>query len=221
MKKITTVAMAAFTFAIGSLAHASVIKIDSIQATSGTLANANAYRTAVEAALLGAGRASTTLASYDNVTHASLFGTNSNFAMKSTIDFAVSSANAGLWSFRAGVDFGMGGALFIDGAAVDYKAYDMYWGNSYSNTSQILQASLNLSAGNHTITMFGFEGCCDGAQQFQFKSPTGAYTSFSSTDGLNRSAVPEPATLAMMVTGMGLIGFSRRRKPQPAQRSAA
>jgi len=60
----------------------------------------------------------------------------------------------------------------------------------------------------------GFERCCDGDQQAQFKAPSSSvFTTFSSTDGLNAvAAVPEPETYAMLLAGLGLIGFTASRR---------
>ena len=193
------------------IAQASVIKFEAANATSGFLGNAAAYQGAVDTALLGASYATQNVASYNNVTHASLFGGNSNFAMKSTVSFGL--LTAGSYDFRAGVDFGFGGAMFLDGVAVDFHGNDMWWNGSYSNSSQYFAASASLAAGNHTLTIYGFEGCCDGAQQAQFRKAGQQFASFGATDGLP-GTVPEPASIALLMTGVGLIGLSRRRKHQ-------
>ena len=127
------------------------------------------------------------------------------------INFGVSAADAGAWSFRSGVDFGKGGALFLDGVALDYKSSDLWWAGNYNSSSQFLAGSGTLAAGNHTLSIFGLEGCCDGGQQVQFKAGSNNFTSFASTDGLV-SAVPEPTTYAMLLIGLGLLGFTARRK---------
>lgn len=189
-------------------ANASIIQVESASATSPVLASADAYRNAVNAALLNGSYVSQMLASYNNVSHQSLFGGNSNYAFKATINFTA--ATAGAWDFRAGVDFGSGGALFLDGVAIDVQSSDMWWGGAYTNASQYFSATSNLAAGNHVLTMYGFEGCCDGAQQFQYRTGNQGFASFASNDGLN--VVPEPASIALLMTGVGLVGFSRRRK---------
>ncbi len=87
----------------------------------------------------------------------------------------------------------------------------MWWGGSYGNSSQFLGANATLSAGNHTLNLYGLEGCCDGGQQAQFKIGGGNFTTFASTDGLI-AAVPEPETYAMLLAGLGLLGFTARRR---------
>ncbi len=207
MKKSMILACALAAASLG-VANASVILVESASGTTPFLSSAAAYEAAVDAALAGPSHVSASPASLNFISHASLFGGNSNFAMKTTVNFGV--ATAGTWSFRSGVDFGYGGAMFIDGNALDFKGSDMWWNNSYGTPSQFLAGSGVLSAGNHVLTVLGFEGCCDGGQQVQFMMPAGSYTSFSNADGLN--AVPEPATLGLAFAGLGLVGLSRRRK---------
>jgi hypothetical protein len=199
---------AAIALAACAASHASIIKIETATSTTGAQNNANAYKSAVETALQGASYASTYVMSYDHLTHAALFGGMQNFAWKATITFNVDSAAN--WAFRASPDFGRGGAIFLDGVGKDYFSGD-FWDTSYSNPSQYLDFSVNqLAKGNHTLTIYGFENCCDGAQQAQFKIGNGQFTSFSNTDGHN--AVPEPGTLALAGFGMAVMGVARRRR---------
>jgi len=208
MKKLSVLAFAVAAFC-GS-AQASVIQVETANATTAPLASAQAYMDAVNAALLDSSYASRIISSYDSVSHQSLFGGNSNFALKSTIDFVVNSRS--YFAFRAGVDFGLGGAMFLDGVAVDFKSNDMWWNGNYSNPSQYFTSRGRLNAGNHTLTIVGFEGCCDGNQQVQFQRNEDDWTSFSSTDKMGGGKVPEPASIALLLTGVGLIGATRRRK---------
>jgi hypothetical protein len=211
MKKSTVLAA---LLAAASLvtAQASVIKVETASGSTPFLFNATDYQAAVNAALLGASYASATPASLDFVSHQGLFGGNANFALKTTVNFGV--ASAGTWSFRAGVDFGMGGAMFLDGVAVDLKSNDMWWEGNYNNPSQYFAATSALAAGNHVLTVMGFEGCCDGGQQVQFKAGgANAFTSFAANDGVAPvSDVPEPASLGLAAAGLGLLGLTRRRK---------
>jgi hypothetical protein len=220
MKK-TLVSIALAALSLGA-AHASVIKVESVSATSPVLGSATAYQSKIDDFLSnGAGYVSQTVSSYDSLSHQSLFGGNSNYAFKSTIGFGVS--EAGNWSFRAGVDFGSGGAMFLDGVAVDLHKNDMWWGGAYTNASQYFAASQFLDVGNHVLQIYGFEGCCDGSQQAQYKAAgANGFVSFGGGDELALFAtaaaatVPEPASIGLLLTGAGLIGLSRRRKQKAA-----
>lgn len=200
---------AALTLLACATTHASVIKIETAVSTAGIQSNAAAYKNAVETALKGTGYASASVNSYDKLSHANVFnGGTQNYAWKATVDFNV--ATAANWSFRASPDFGRGGAIFLDGIAYDSISRDI-WDASFSNAANFLDFSINqLAKGNHTLTIYGFENCCDGLTQAQFKIGTGQFTSFSSTDGHN--PVPVPGTLALAGLGMAAMGTARRRR---------
>ena len=210
MKNIAKLAVAAAAFAVLGSASASTITLQTGFSDAGPLATANDYRSVVDAAVAVAsgGYGSTSIASYDNVSNHGLFGSATNIAFKSTITFGVAAGQTGSWDFRAGVDFGRGGAVFLDGHAVDFRTNDMWWAGNYSNPTQFFQFSSNIGAGNHTLTMYGLEGCCDGGQQVQFNAGSG-YHSF---DNQTLPPVPEPETYAMLLAGLGLLGMIGRRK---------
>lgn len=199
-------------------ANASVITLQ--VATIGTPAaqtSAAAYKTAVDAAIANtsAYKGSKSVDVYDNLTVKSNFGALSSYAFESTIDFGVTAAQAGNWSFRTGVDFGFGGAMFLDGVALGYNTHDMWWGGSYTAANGSLQATALLAAGNHVLKIYGLEACCDGGQQAQFKAMNaGAYTTFASGDRLN--AVPEPVSIATFGLGVGALALVRRRRRKAA-----
>ncbi|MFZ4875242.1 CCXG family PEP-CTERM protein [Janthinobacterium sp. Mn2066] len=200
--------------AVAAFAHAnaSTILFSTGFSEAGPQASAAAYREVVDAAIAAPvkGYGTAMISSYDNVKNSKVFGSGDNVAFKSSINFGVSAAQAGIWNFRAGVDFGKGGALFVDGVALDFKANDMVWGGSYANPGQYLSASVHLAPGNHVLSIYGVEGCCDGSQQVQFQYGKGNFTSFGASDGLV-SIVPEPSTYAMLLIGLGLLGFTARR----------
>ena len=128
--------------------------------------------------------------------------------------FGVGAAMAGTWNFRVGPDFGRGGALFVDGVQVDFDTNDLWWDGDFGATTQLLTATVNLAAGNHVIEAYGFEGCCDGAQEAQWMSPGSAqWVTFSRQDGLDLlQEVPEPATALLLVGALGALRAGTRRR---------
>ncbi len=210
MKKLAKVSILVASLVTAFAANAATIQLQTGYSAAGPLATAEQYRSVVDAAVAtaGAGYGSTTVSSYDNVSNHGLFGSSTNIAFKATINFGVDAGSTGNYTFRAGVDFGRGGAVFLDGQAVDFRTNDMWWAGSYGNPSQFFQFSANIGAGNHTLNMYGLEGCCDGGQQMQFNSGSG----FRTIDNTTLPPVPEPETYAMMLAGLGMLGFLARRK---------
>jgi hypothetical protein len=115
---------------------------------------------------------------YVNVSNVGLFSPpalNGNFGWFAEVFFDVTPAQAGVWEFRYGADFGLGGGLYVDDVALDEKwVTDLWWNFVWTNPSQILQGSANLSAGTHSFRILGFEGCCDGGLTAQFRRPGSA-----------------------------------------------
>jgi hypothetical protein len=114
--------------------------------------------------------------------------------------------------FQIAPDAGFGGALYLDGALVDVKAYDLWWGGSWAAVTQILSASAPLSSGHHTLDGFWAEGCCSGGQGGRFSVNGGASWASLSVASLDRLAVPEPGMLALFGIGVAGLGMSRRQR---------
>ena len=193
-----------------AMAHASTITFGTGSSSAAAQASAEDYKSVVSAAITN----TVSVSSYNSVSpdDVGLLIPNS-YAFQSIVNFGVSDAQAGLWSFRSGVDFGKGGAIFVDGIAQDFKSNNMWWGGSYGNSSQYFNISLDLAAGNHVLAIYGLENCCSGNQQAQFQYGSNAFTSFSNSDGLNPvAAVPEPESYAMLLTGLGLMAAVARRR---------
>lgn len=194
--------------AAATQAQATVITVSTGYSTAGAQATGALYRSTVLAAVAKptTGYGTRTVAAFTGVTNPG--GASSNLATEYKLDFSVSAVNAGAFQFRFGVDFGNGGAVFLDGVQVAYSSTDMWWGNAYTNTAQFLAFTSTLAAGAHTIEVFGLDSCCDGGAQGQFKSSKAtAFTTFSNVDGMN---VPEPGSVALL--GLGMLGLMASRK---------
>ncbi|MEJ6000096.1 CCXG family PEP-CTERM protein [Paucibacter soli] len=209
--KLRLLAFASFAIACG--AHASVITFETATTGAGAQASAADYLSIVSGAMADASHRQTQLGLYDGVSNHAVFGGSVfNVAYMSTIDFGVSDALAGVWSLRAGVDFGRGGAVFLDGVALGFKSTDMWWNGGYADVNQSFQFSnVSISAGKHRLKIVGLEGCCDGNTQAQFSSNGRGFQTFAANDGLVQR-VPEPGTLALLAGSLGALGLSRRRK---------
>lgn len=209
--KLRLLAIASLAIAFG--AQASVITFETATSAAGAQASAADYLSVVSGAMADPSHQQKVLGLYDGVSNHAVFGGSvSNVAYLSTIDFGVSDALAGLWSLRAGVDFGHGGAVFLDGVALGYKSTDMWWNGGYADVNQSFQFSnVSIAAGNHQLKIVGLEGCCDGNTQAQFSTNGRSFQTFGANDGLVQR-VPEPGTLALLAGSLGALGLSRRRK---------
>jgi uncharacterized repeat protein (TIGR01451 family)/MYXO-CTERM domain-containing protein len=110
----------------------------------------------------------------NGVNNQNQFGSGSNIAYHESAVFTVAPGQLGLWSFRWGVDFGLGGTLLLDGVELQSRWTDMWWGGAFTDPTQYLAGSANVAAGTHIIEVFGFEVCCDGSGNAQFLPPMSA-----------------------------------------------
>ncbi len=198
--------------------HASVISMSTRPIADSTLGNsADDYLNNWNAALganpiAPSGYCDTSLASYSGASNqASCGGSATDVSFHFQVDFGVTSAEAGVWIINVGPDFGLGGAIYIDGVAFAYSSDDLWWNGSYGNTAETFSISVTLTAGNHTLDIYGQEQCCDGAQEAQYLAPNAqAFVTFSSNDGLN--AIPEPVSLALFGLGLFVLAAVRRQR---------
>jgi len=214
----TYIATVAAVLACASLqANASIITVQTAFSKAKSQTSANAYKDVVEQALLtqSTGYGTATVDSYAGISSGKLFGAQQDIAWKATVDFTV--AAAGTWFFRTGVDFGLGGAMFLDGVALKFRSNDMFTGGTYGSSTSTahLEGSALLSVGDHQLTIYGLDNCCGGIQDAQFRTAQTSYKTFAKNDGISPkvvpAAVPEPATLASLALGLGLIAGVRRR----------
>lgn len=102
-----------------------------------------------------------------NDDHSSVFTQNGDFALSIQSQIIVP-ADA-LYEFRAGVDFGNGGELYIDGNSLeDDWDGELWWALNFSN-ADVLTGSALLTAGSHTLNLLGYERCCDGAAEIEYR----------------------------------------------------
>lgn len=211
-----TLLAVALTVGLHSVAQASVISFQTRFSGSPSYSDAASLRSAVEALTGGpptAGYCDAGPAAWSGLSNQTTCGGGLyDIAFAIGAAFNVAPEQAGAWNFRIGPDFGRGGALFIDGVAVDFRSTDMWWAGSYLDPTQILTATVALAPGNHALEAFGFEGCCDGAQQAQFLAPGARdFVIFSADDGQDPIQVPEPATGALATLALAAFGIVRGR----------
>ena len=196
-------------------ASASVINFSSRASSAGPFASGVAYKSYIDgltAAAPGAGYCDAALSSFSNISNQVVcHGGNRNVAFHFQTLFGVAANQSGTWGFRAGVDFGRGGAMFLDGVLLDWDSSDLWWAGNFNASSEILAASgVNLNAGNHVLDIYGLEGCCDGTQAAQFQIGTQQWTTFSVGDRQD-SRVPLPATLALLGIGAAAVRLTRKQ----------
>jgi hypothetical protein len=139
------------------------------------------------------------ISSYTGMTNRSVFAPpnrNDNFGLYAEVFFEVTPAQAGVWQFRYGADFGRGGGLYVDDIALE-EAWntDLWWNNNWNNAAEVLQGSINLAAGTHSLRILGFEDCCDGGLTAQFQRPGGPWLALALTNialSSRKCPLPEP-----------------------------
>jgi hypothetical protein len=225
MTRALALCLAALAAACG--AQASVVTLQTRYSTDGpaSFGTAAANGAYYQATVLGldavaptAGYCDATVASYTGLSNQSACGgSNVNLAFHFGVDFNLSGAQAGDFSLRVGPDFGLGGAVFLDGQLLGVRTTDMWWSGSYGSASQFFEFdSLALLAGVHHLDIVGLEACCDGAQGAQFRlASNAAWTTFSVLDGLK--AAPEPGSAPLALAGLGGLALLHRRRLRVAQ----
>jgi hypothetical protein len=131
----------------------------------------------------------------------------------------------GYWSTgfsTTGLDLALGGANTSQNmdAVAGYKTFT-FWGQYTESVYQIGSSATfsitlgNVSVGENTVGISSYYGGygVPGLQTY-VTNQYGNYTTFSTTAVSAIAAVPEPETYAMLLAGLGLVGFAARRRRQ-------
>lgn len=144
--------------------------------------------------------------------------------------YTITGTNTGITDFQFGLDWGRGGFISFesDGAEGDLlrQTNDVWWSRNWGNGDVINYRFDQL--GDFTLTLLGFEGCCDGVNSVRYRSA--AFDDIASLSpgsnavspvrqntpvewtilSVNASEVPVPGSLALIALGAGLL-LRRRR----------
>jgi hypothetical protein len=66
-----------------------------------------------------------------------------------------------IYHFEFGVDFGFGGAAFVNGFWVESRTDDLWWAGNW-NSEDVLKFPVYSKVGLNSVEVYGGEGCCDG-----------------------------------------------------------
>ena len=197
---LASLAVAALLFALPSRAQGQIL-YDTASYTGGP-PGSTAAAIATFDGLAGSttGYGCSSLSTLAGVYNSMQFGSNSNIAYHEAAVFVVAPSQTGLWSFRWGADFGRGGTLLVDGVELQSRWTDMWWNGGFTDPTQYLIGSVNLTAGTHIVEVFGFEDCCDGGSTAQFLPPSA--TTWLDISAANLTLVPAVCgTPAVLLTG--------------------
>lgn len=229
-------AVAAVAVAAAALpAAASLVTLQTRSSSAGPAAagsetaNGAWYRDTVQGLLAqapGTGFCDTTLASFGGLSNhgGCASGSSSNVAYAITVDFGVSALQGADISFRLAPDFGRGGSVYLDGVLLGVRTNDMWWGGSWAaGTNNVFEfLNLTMGAGNHRLSIFGLEGCCDGDQRGEFRVGQGSWSVLGTGDALTLRAtnvVPQPSSLSLVLAaamGLGSVYQLRRERRRRA-----
>lgn len=144
--------------------------------------------------------------------------------------FTITGTNTGVTNFEFGLDWGRGGFISFDGANgsdLIRRTDDVWWSRNWGNRD-VIDYRLD-QQGEFTLTMLGFEGCCDGINSVRYRNtPIGnGLPGESNTNNIvfpqpqdtslewqtlainSSSEIPVPGSMALLALGSGLL-FRRR-----------
>jgi len=156
----------------GAASKAPTIRYKSLKYTGHRLVigKADHFVNAIRGGQSGNGYCETTLDSleYRN-TRTCHRGSRRDIGFDIIIEFNEKNPNGSKWHFDFGVDFGLGGVIFVDGQKVKSYAGDIWW-NMNTNRANHLDFEYEFSQGRHQLEILGAEKCCDGPSQVTFCS---------------------------------------------------
>merc|ERR1719210_1494361 len=96
-------------------------------------------------------------------------GSRNNIGFDIVIEFEERAKEGSTWHFDFGVDFGLGGAIFVDGQKVKSYPGDIWWAHN-ENHANHLGFKYDFPQGRHQLELIGAEACCDGPSRVKFCS---------------------------------------------------
>ncbi|MFT4767060.1 MAG: hypothetical protein ACI8RN_000184 [Glaciecola sp.] len=132
--------------------------------------------------------------------------------------YTITGSLIGAAEFEFGLDWGRGGFILADSkdTSVDYYNEDIWWAKSWTRASEVKSYVLT-DVGDFSLTLLGFEGCCDGINSARYRTWDTAQTLQRSRppeptqwQTLKVNAVPVPGSLPLMAIG-ALLMWRRRQ----------
>jgi hypothetical protein len=136
--------------------------------------------------------------------------------------YTITGSLTGGAEFEFGLDWGRGGFILADfeDAPINYIDDDIWWGKNWKNSKEILTYSF-ADVGKFSLTLLGFEGCCDGinSARYQtwdapeislFNEEEPVRNNLSEWNTLEVTDVPVPGSLPLMAIG-ALLMWRRRQ----------
>lgn len=110
-----------------------------------------------------------------NINNAGQFGNSTNILFSYTTVLTANST--GNWQFRHGPDYGRGGGIYSNDTVLQEKyGTDLWWNNTWSNTSQTLSGNFSANNGSYyVLRSYGGEGGADGPTQLQIANTTATF----------------------------------------------